>query len=56
MEIKFDLNEAQEAALKEILASPDLHNKERDPNALAKAVFVAQLIRAKQQIIENQLK
>ena len=53
MEIKFEINEAQANALKELLP---LSGKVQNPDELAKIVFVTFIIQNTQQLIAERLK
>ena len=53
MEIKFEINEAQASALKELLP---LSGKVQNPDELAKIVFVTFIIQNTQQLIAERLK
>ena len=53
MEIKFELNEAQSNALKELLP---LSGKVQNPDELAKIVFVTFIIQNTQQLVAERLK
>jgi hypothetical protein len=56
MEIKFELNAKQEQAFNEVINDPANKAPLKDPNELAKAVFLKTIIQAKQQLNELELK